>query len=296
MRNRLRKYFARRFNISSPVPSGLIAKLIAERRPAGVEHGLCHPRLDQLDRVHIADGDQTVRSSNTRRLLVEMVAPGVGDLGVDRGNAAPVSGAARLGERGFVSAVMPQRRHHAAIAACGKLLEAKVDADLTGTGRQPVGHLALKGDIPAAARVLHKTAGLDLAADLARQPDVKSALQIGDAAAVDLDGALDKRHPAQALLDRAPARTTPDRITACGKVTADGLNRVRVQAEFLASASAELHQVKGRGPLTLPFHGVALRPATMVPDEVASTRVAQQMPSGRGVLDAVFVGEDHALA
>ena len=124
---------------------------------------------------------------------------------------------------------------------------------------------------------------------------MKSALQIGDAAAVDLDGALDKRHPAQALLGRAPARATPDRITACGKVTADGLNRVRVQAEFLASASAELHQVKGRGPLTLPFHGVALRPATMVPDEVASTRVAQQMPSGRGVLDAVAYARVRAL-
>src|SRR5262245_18534380 len=67
-------------NISRPVPSGLIAKLIAERRPAGIEDGLCHPRLDQLDRVHIADGDQSVLSSDTRRLLVEMVAPGVGDL------------------------------------------------------------------------------------------------------------------------------------------------------------------------------------------------------------------------
>ena len=32
-------------DIPRSVPAGLVAKLVAERRPTGVEHGLCHPCL-----------------------------------------------------------------------------------------------------------------------------------------------------------------------------------------------------------------------------------------------------------
>lgn len=36
------------FHIPSPVPAGLVAELIAERRPPRVEHGLGHPCLREL--------------------------------------------------------------------------------------------------------------------------------------------------------------------------------------------------------------------------------------------------------
>src|SRR5215510_7208378 len=40
---------------SNSVPQGFIAELLPEHRPAGVEHGFCHPRLRQSGRVHVAD-------------------------------------------------------------------------------------------------------------------------------------------------------------------------------------------------------------------------------------------------
>ena len=165
------------FDIPSPVPAGLVAELVAEHRPSRVEHGFCHPRLGELGRVHIADDDQCVLASDPCRPLVEMVAPGVGDLGMDCPHTRLIVCAARLGERSLISSVVAKGRDFGSIAALGQLLETEVDTDLAGAGGQLVGNRALEGDVPAPACVLHEATSLELTGDLARFPEVELALR-----------------------------------------------------------------------------------------------------------------------
>jgi hypothetical protein len=176
-------------------------------------------------------------------LLAKVVAPGVSDLGVDRAHAAGVVGAARLGERRLVSAVVLERWHDPAVAAGGESLQAEIDADLAGTRRSIGRNLALQGDIPAATRILHEAAGLDLAADVARRPQLVPALEVGDVGAVYLHGAEDKGHPSQALLSGAPARAAAEEATAGGELPADGLHAIGVQAELGAAPRARMRPV-----------------------------------------------------
>lgn len=58
----------------------------------------------------IANVDQTVVARDPGGLRVKMVAACVGDLGVDLPHPRPVPGAARPGERGFIIAIVAQRR------------------------------------------------------------------------------------------------------------------------------------------------------------------------------------------
>src|SRR5262245_47556686 len=71
------------FNISNAVPAGFVAELIAERRPTGIEHGFRNAHCD-LGGAHTADDDQLIFASGPRGLLVKMVMPCIGDLGVNR--------------------------------------------------------------------------------------------------------------------------------------------------------------------------------------------------------------------
>jgi len=57
------------------VPADLVVELVAEHRPASIEHGLGHPRRCKLGDVHIADRDQPVLSSDPSGLLVQVMAP-----------------------------------------------------------------------------------------------------------------------------------------------------------------------------------------------------------------------------
>ena len=61
----------------------------SERRPPGVKHGLSHVCLGQAGRVHVANEDGPVLSSQVRRKLAQEIFPAVRDLGVDRPGAVP---------------------------------------------------------------------------------------------------------------------------------------------------------------------------------------------------------------
>jgi hypothetical protein len=147
-------------NISGSVPAGLVAELIAQHAPARVEHGLCHPRLGELGRADIADDDQGVFADNPRCRLVKLMFARIGDLGVDRTDAALVSGALRNGKRSLVLVVVPKRRDGRAITQRGKCLKPEIDADAAIAGREIVGDLALKNHEPSPACILDEAAGL----------------------------------------------------------------------------------------------------------------------------------------
>lgn len=284
------------FNIPSPMPSGFIGELVAEHRPASVEHGLCHPRLSQLLRVHIADDDQFVLPGDPRGLLVKVMAPSVGDLGVDCSDAALVSGPLRNGKLSLISAIVLERRDAGAIGADGKRLEPEINPDLARSGRQVVDNLALIADVPAASRVFDERSGLDYTADLAGLPEAEIALEVSNAIALDLDGARDKRHPTERPF-RAAAGTPAQMPTvgvALGRILpADRLDGIGVEPEISGAAGAQLDQIEGARPLCdapgLPASfGLALDLVAVVPHLIARPSVAPEMALRRGVFDAVF--------
>src|SRR5450830_35293 len=51
----------------------LIPEHCAERRPASIEHGLCHVRLDQSGGVHVAYEDCTIQFDQIRTEFVQCI-------------------------------------------------------------------------------------------------------------------------------------------------------------------------------------------------------------------------------
>ena len=260
-------------DISSPVPAGLVAELIAERRPTRIEHGFCHPRLRELGRVHIADDDQSVLPNNPRGLLMKMVATGVGDLGVDRGNATLIPGALRLGERCFIFAIVLESGHRRAIAACGECLKTEINPNLSASCGQIGRDIALKGDVPATTCVLYKGTGFEHSANLSGAPEPIVSLQISYDCAVDSHSTRDKRYPAETFLCGAPAWTAADRVATRGKLAANSLYSVAVEPKIGSAARAQPDQVESGRPLARPLHGMPLDLTTIVPDLVTRVRM-----------------------
>ena len=161
------------FDVDSVVPSGLVRKLTTECRPAGVEDRFRHLGLCQLGGTHIADDDQLVRPGYRRRLPMQMVTTSVGNLGVDCLDPPLVLRPLSEGERRLVLAVVLQRRNLIAGAKRGEFFQAKIDPDVAPSGRQIRLDFALKRDIPVATRVLGKASCFDIAAEVARFPELR---------------------------------------------------------------------------------------------------------------------------
>jgi len=286
-------------NVNSPVPSGFVAELSAQRRPARVEDGFGHLRFSELGRADIADDDQFVFASKLRAPLVKVVTARVGDLGVDRTDAAFVPGALRNSKRRLVSAVVTKCRNSRAIAARGKRLQAEIDADCAIAGGEAVSDFALEANVPSTTGVLHEAARFERAVDVARFPEVELALEVGDVRVVDLHGARNKRNPAEGALRAeasAPAKMATVGIALGGVLTADRLDGIRVQAEISATAGAEFYQVKGGRPFSnatgLPAgFGFALDLVAVVPDLIARDGVASEALAGSRVFDPVLVSQ-----
>ena len=284
------------FDVARSVLSSLVFELAAQHRPARVEDGLRHLGLREFGRADISDDDKFVLASELGAPLVEMVAPGVGDLGVDRADAALVSGALRNSKRGFVLAVVAECRDRSPVAACGKRLESEINANLAVAGRAILGNLALEADVPATPSVLHEAPGLKLTVDVARLPEVELALEVDDVRAVDFHGTRDERNPTECAL-RATAGS-PTQVATIGValrrvLAADGLHGVGVQAEISSGSRAKLHEVECARPLadaTRPpaSLGLALDSVAVVPDVVHRARMSVEVLPDRRVLDTVF--------
>ena len=120
--------------------------------------------------------------------------------------------------------------------------------------------------------------------------------------AVDLQSARNKRNPPKGSFG-ATAGAEPGaslmQVAGCGKLAADGLHGVGVQAELGGATGAELDQIEGRRPApreaSLPTaFSLALDLAAVVPDLVGRPGEAVETLTDRGVLDAIFEGQHHA--
>lgn len=270
----------------SSVPSGLVAEHMPERRPARIENGLSHPRLCQLGCVHIADCDVLIGANDPGGLLVQMVLAGIRDFRVDRPDALLVPGALRGGKRRLVFAVVLQGRNGIAIAERGEGLEAQVDTDAAIAGRQAVLDLTLEHDIPAASRVLHEVAALELAFDFAGFPEAVALLEIDRGGTVNLRCARDEGYPAQRPLRPegcAETRTAATLVARRGELPADLRDRVGVDTKLRSDSLCQSVQIEGGWPanalIALPAPlSFALRFNAEVPDLIASDGMAQKSP------------------
>lgn len=290
------------FDVSRPVPAGLVSELRFQHRPTRVENGLRHFRFCEPRRADVADYDGVIFPSKTGAPLVKMVPPRVGDLGVDGANAALVASPLRDGKSGFVLAIVLQGRNARAITARRKRLKAEVYPDLAVASWQRVGNLALKTDVPAATRILHEAASFEFPVNVAGLPEVELPFQVRDVRVLDANGAGDKRYPPEcALRSKAgpEARAALVQIAGRNELAADRLHRIGMQAKIGSGTSAELHKIEGRWPadgkasltaaLSFPMGGNAI-----VPHLVARDGVAVQVLPRRCVLDAIFECEHHA--
>lgn len=285
---------------SRPVPFGLVAELMAERRPAGIQDGLSHLGFCQLGSAHIADDDQLIRSGDLARPLVQMMLSRIGDLGVDCFGPALVSRPLGNGQSLFVFSVVAKCWNLNAIRARRQCLEAEVDADFAIASSEIVWNLTLKDNVPATARVFDKRSALNVIGNFAGFPEEVSALEVDRARTVNANGTRDKRNPAElALWTEASAefRAFSLAVTRNNELAADCLDGIGVDAKSRASPGTKLDQVKRSwpahrkprlpSPLCFPLRGNA-----EVPDLIARNGVSTQMFSGRGILDAKLKRKD----
>ena len=284
------------------LPSGsFVPQHMSEGRPARIQDGLSHRGLCEFGRAYVTDDDKAVPTGNPSGLFVEMVATSVGDLGVDRADAALVSGALGDPEHGLVLAIMPKSGDLFAIAQRGKLLQAQVNADHPGTGREVVCDLAMEGHIPAPAGILHEGTALERACDLAGFPEAESALEVDDPVAINTDAPGNERHPPERPLPSetgAEARTFSVLVARANELAANLIGRVGMYAEIGGAAGNQIPQVNRGRPAAIAARnsarlGLSLCGDTEVPHLIAGYRVALQSLSARGILDAEFVGDDH---
>jgi hypothetical protein len=82
-------------------------------------------------------------------------------------------------------------------------------------------------------------------------------------------------------------------ISREGKLLADRLHGIRVEAQELAAAEGELDQIETRGPtLVVPASGF-LDLAAVVPDLVHRPSLLLEVPAGGRILDPVLVCQHH---
>lgn len=280
-------------NISRPVPNGFIAELVAERRPTGIENGLRHPRLSQLGSVHIANDDQTIFSGNSRRVFVKMMFSSVRDLGVDCLHASGISRSPGFPKVGFVSAVVLQRGDNNAVAARRQGLQAKVDSYLAGSGCPVLRDLADHIQIPPALCILSKRAGFNFPFNRPVKPKSELLLENGNGVAFDVKcPAVVERNPAQGFL-AAPSRALPMLVSAFGKLCADRINNIAMQAKLSTTTRCELVKIEGARPSATPAPRLFLNIATIVPDEVNRPRHTVETLADRGVFHSIFEGQKH---
>lgn len=283
------------------LPSGsFVPQHISEHRPARILNGFRHPSFGELGGIHIANDDQAIRVSQALAGDVEMMAPSVSDLGMDRLDAMLISGALSLANGVFISAIVLQSWDFDSVAACGERLEAEINSDLSAASLQTVCDLTLKADIPSATRVLNEATSLELAINVPVLPKSETALEVDYSITVNANCARDERYPSKSASGPeagAEAWTAAMSVARCGKLATGSLNGVAMNPKIGGNANAQIYQVEStrppcRGSKQSAFLGFALRGDAEVPDLVTGDCVASQVLGRHFVFDPKFVGDE----
>lgn len=286
------------FNKHSSVPSGLIAEHMPELCPACIKDGLCHPRLDELGGAHIANDDQTILTRDPCRLLVKMVPPCIGDLGVNSADSTLSACTLRCGKRRFVATKMLESRNFLPVAKSGKIFQPQVNTDHPAPGCEIVGDFALKNHIPAPPCVLHEAARLKPPINIARLPEAESTLEVNGSIAGNPCGTQSEWRPAQGALGSeagTEAGATSMLISGLGELATDLSNGIGMEAESGGNAGREVYKVKCRWPAHAGITFAAalrfsLRSHAEIPNLIAGDCVPAK--SANSALDAVLEADD----
>lgn len=284
------------------LPSGrFIPQHMSEARPTCIQDGLSHLGLCEFGCAYITDDDKLVFSNDLGGLFVEVVAPSIGDLGVDRGGSTFVAGALGEPERGFVSSIVLKRRNRLAVAQCCQGLRSEIDADRAIPCRKIVGDLTLKGNVPAATGFLHEGAALEVALDLPGLPKAKLTPQVDHSIAVDPCCSRNERHPSERSLGaKACAEAWAAAVLVSGyhELATNSAGGVGMDAEFGRAPRRQPDQIKSGRPTrratSLPSRfGLALSSHAEVPNLVRSDRMVLKHFARSRVLDPEFESRDH---
>jgi len=289
------------FNKHSLVPSGLVAKLCLQHRPARIVNGLRHFRFCKLRRADVADRDELIVADKFGRPLMEMVPPRVSDLGMDRPNATFISGPLRRRQGRLVLPVVAKRFDRPAIAQSRERLKAEVYADAAISSLQIRSDLTLKAYIPTASGVLDEAPRLEYAVEFAGFPKAEIALQVYNRRTIDLHGSRYEWNPAEVSpwpKTAAKSRASLMLVPRGNELATNGLHGVAMQTQFRAGAGTQLNKIKRRRPTrsgrSMPSaFRFLLSSNAKIPHLIAGDRMASQVLAGHRVFDAEFIGEDH---
>src|SRR5215470_8316781 len=255
---------------SNSVPQGFIAELLPQHRPAGVEHGFCHPRLRQSGRVHVADNHTAMLAHKPRRFPMQKMLPAILRPGVQCSRTA------------FLSSPLCQGR-------------SRPWASL----RLSLSHLDLNVEIPTPAGVLGKTGRLYLGGgrDWARKPQPVFTAKHNDHAARLIDterASCIERYPAKAaFLARPPGRAMPRDIPGINELPSEPAECVAVQAKLGTATGHQAHEIETARPTSVTALCLSLCRAAVVPGVVDRARHAAQVLGAGLVLDAVSESDNH---
>src|SRR5258708_2424934 len=259
------------FLVPSPVRRRFIAEHASEGRPARIEHGLRQAGLGESSGVHVTCRDLIELSNDAGRELVVKVPARIDNARVEVGRLTPFSGplpgtqlVSQLPEKPRVLDLLP-------IGQGSEVFKAQVDANTAAHGsrlRLSDLHDDVQEPMPACIAGEVRSV-LDLA--LRQRPRVEYSEGVpGKAKGLPLAlkvGAF-QRHPSQ----RAPAPPPQERavlLTAgLGVLLAHGVDRARVQGEFLAASRRQPIEIKASRPALVPFHGMLLSLVAEIPNEV----------------------------
>lgn len=95
------------FGVGYPCVIAFVSEVVAQHRPSGVEHALCHTGLCYCRGRDVPDRDLAGAIHQRPRELVEAVLSPIGDLGVEGLNLPVALPALRLGQVQFQIAIEP---------------------------------------------------------------------------------------------------------------------------------------------------------------------------------------------
>jgi hypothetical protein len=107
----------------------LVLQLRFEHSPAGIEHGLGHPRLDEPEAAHVAYDDRLITVNEGPRKLMKRIGPTACRLAMNSLGLLLVPVALRPGQLIRVQARPSTRFERVPIAGRGDCLYAQVDSD-----------------------------------------------------------------------------------------------------------------------------------------------------------------------
>jgi hypothetical protein len=283
------------FDIARSVPTGFIAKLRPKLRPRSIDRGFSLRSIGQRSCNNVADYNQTVFTRQFRRNDMQVVPACVSDFRMNGLNPPPLPGALCLGKDALVFFEMTRILNLVSIRQRGERYQPKIDANFAGSAGPSFGDLDNEVEIPATARVLCETAGFDSTVYGTTAPKPIPAPDVSYRVASERDRTPGRKgNPTKALFP-APTRTARGGIAIDDELLADGLNSIAMQTKQRACSGCQPDKGKGAWPRPFGSSSHLLCFATEVPDIIHCSGMSTESLSGRCVLDAVSVGENHEV-